>query len=111
MRAIRITMLVGVFATLLILGKVWLHRDVRSHSVTLSWQAPPSTRGIIVVGYNVYRSERPEAEYSRIVTRVRESRYQDRMVNDRRTYSYVVTALDQVGRESKFSGEVKVQVP
>lgn len=111
MRAIRIGVLLGAFAALLIGGRMWLHRDASPHSVTLNWQAPPPAQGVMVVGYNVYRSTTSGTQYARIATRVPGRQYEDRLVNSGRTYCYVVTALDQAGRESKFSGEAKVQVP
>lgn len=111
MKAIRIGVLLGACVVLVIGGSMWLRRDVRSHSVTLSWQAPPPLQGVTVVGYNVYRSTTSGTQYARVATRVPGRQYEDRLVNSGRTYSYVVTALDQAGRESRYSGEVKVQVP
>ena len=111
MRVVRIGVLLVVFVALLIGARMWLHRGVRPHRVSLSWQTPPPAQGITVVGYNLYRSTRSGTQYARIATRVTSRRYEDWLVDGGRTYSYVVTALDQAGRESGYSPEVKVQVP
>ena len=81
------------------------------HRVTLTWQAPAPIPGVTVVGYNVYRSDVSGRGYVRIAARISTAKYEDRRVERGRTYFYVVTALDQVGRESRFSGEAKAQIP
>ncbi len=83
----------------------------RPHSVTLTWEAPRAVPGISVVGYNVYRSTTSGGQFVKIASRVSEPRYEDRLVVSGRTYYYVVTALDQSGRESKFSKEVPAPIP
>ncbi len=83
----------------------------RPHSVTLNWQAPPPAPGISIVGYNVYRSTTSGGPFVRLASRVSGPPYEDRLVGSGRTYFYVVTALDQAGRESKFSGEVRATIP
>jgi fibronectin type 3 domain-containing protein len=110
MRTIQIGVLLGLLA-LLIVGLIWWRRDTKPHSVTLTWQAVSSGPDFTVVGYNVYRTTVSGAQYARSATRVPAPQYEDRLVNGGRTYFYVVTAVDQVGRESPFSSEVKVKVP
>jgi fibronectin type 3 domain-containing protein len=97
--------------TLLVIGLVWFHRKAELHRVTLTWQAPPPKTGVTVVGYNVYRRAGGGAPFVRIATRVPGPPYEDRLVNSERTYFYVVTTVDQVGRESRFSTEVKAEIP
>lgn len=83
----------------------------RPHSVTLTWQAPRSDAGSAIVGYNVYRSTTSGGPFVKLASRVPEPRYEDRLVNGSRTYYYVVTAVDQGGRESRFSGEARAVIP
>jgi fibronectin type 3 domain-containing protein len=81
------------------------------HRVTLAWQAPPPAPGVSVVGYNVYRSTTSYGPFVKLATRVPGPPYEDRLVVSGRTYFYVVTALDQAGRESRFSSEVRATIP
>jgi fibronectin type 3 domain-containing protein len=83
----------------------------RPHSVTLTWQAPRVDAGSAIVGYNVYRSTTSGGPFVKLPSGVPEPRYEDRLINNGRTYYYVVTAVDQAGRESRFSGEARAVVP
>lgn len=83
----------------------------RPHSVTLSWQAPRADAGSVIVGYNVYRSTTSGGQFVKLASGVPELRYEDRLINSGRTYYYVVTAVDQAGRESRFSGEARAVIP
>ena len=103
--------LLPVIVVFLVLGLVGCHRESQYHSVTLTWQASPSTPEGTVVGYNVYRRMTPGTPYVRIATHVPGPRYEDRVVNSRTTYFYAVTTVDQRGRESSFSTVVRVEVP
>ncbi len=103
-------LLLGVL-TLMVIGLLWFHREADPHSVTLTWQAPPPKKGVTVVGYNVYRHDSGGAPFVRIATRVQSPPYEDRMVNIGRVYFYVVTAVDQEGRESRFSAETRAEIP
>jgi fibronectin type 3 domain-containing protein len=87
------------------------HKKSEHHSVTLTWQASPSTPEASVVGYNVYRRTTPETPYVRIATHLTVTTYEDHVVNSRTTYVYAVTAVDQQGRESSFSNVATAQVP
>jgi fibronectin type 3 domain-containing protein len=75
--------------------------------VTLMWEA----RGVSVGGYNVYRSTTSGKQFVKIASRVPGPPYQDRLVIRGQTYFYVVTALDQAGHESRFSGEIRATIP
>ncbi|MGB7150532.1 MAG: fibronectin type III domain-containing protein [Terriglobales bacterium] len=83
----------------------------RPHSVTLSWQAPRAASGSAIVGYNVYRSTTSGGPFVKLASGVSEPRYEDRLTNNGRTYYYVVTAVDQAGRESRFSNETIAVIP
>lgn len=96
--------------TLLCIGLACCHKAT-PHSVTLTWDVPPAAPGVSVVGYNVYRSTTSGNQFVKIASRVPAPPYEDRLVGSGRTYFYVVTALDQVGRESRFSGEVRATIP
>jgi fibronectin type 3 domain-containing protein len=67
--------------------------------------------GASIVGYNVYRSTTSGGQYVKLASRVSGPPYDDRLVVSGRTYFYVVTAVDQAGRESRFSGEVRIPIP
>ena len=95
---------------LLCIGLACCHK-APPHSVTLTWEAPPAAPGVSVVGYNVYRSATSGKQFVKIASRVPGPPYEDRLVVSGRTYFYVVTALDQVGHESRFSGEIRATIP
>ncbi len=103
-------LLLGLLAVL-VLGFAGCHKEHPPHSVTLNWHAPSPVPGVHVVGYNVYRRTAPGNPYERIATQVPGPPYEDRIVNGGTSYSYAVTAVDQRGRESRFSTVVKVEVP
>lgn len=111
MKAIRVGLLLGALAVLLVAVNLGLHWGANLHSVTLQWGPPPSTPGIVTVGYNVYRSTGTGSQYSRVATRVSAREFEDHEVRSRGTYFYVVTSIDQTGRESGYSAEVKAEVP
>ena len=92
------------------LGIACCHR-AQPHWVTLTWKAPPTAAGVSVVGYNVYRSTTPGGPFVKLAERVPAPPYEDRLVNGGRTYIYVVTAVDQTGHESRFSGEAQAKIP
>jgi hypothetical protein len=82
-----------------------------THSVTLNWKAPPAEAGVQVRGYNIYRSTTPGGPFVKLAGGVFAPHYEDRLVNSGRTYFYVVTAVDPTGRESRFSTEVRAEIP
>src|SRR6266478_5012254 len=101
----------AAFVVLLVGGMAWRYRSLGRHSVTLTWEAPPPVQEVVVAGYNVYRRERPESGYVRVASRIRDRQYQDHLVRSGATYFYVVTTVDQAGRESRFSRELSVAIP
>jgi endo-1,4-beta-xylanase len=104
------TRLLLAVCALLCLGLACFHK-APSHGVTLTWEAPPAVPGVSVVSYNVYRSATSGRQFVKIASRVPGPPYEDSLVVSGRTYFYVVTALDQVGRESRFSAEVRATIP
>jgi len=109
MRTKRFRLLLAVCA-LLCMGLESCHK-APPHWVTLTWEAPPAAPGVSVVGYNVYRSTTAGQQFVRLASRVPGPPYEDRLVVSGRTYFYVVTALDQAGRESRLSAEVRATIP
>ena len=97
-------------SSLLCVGLACCHK-APPHGVTLTWQAPPAAPGVSVVGYNVYRSTTSGKQFVKIAFRVPGPPYEDRLVVSGQTYFYVVTALDQAGHESRFSGEIRATIP
>ena len=96
---------------LLIAGLLWFRVGTKLHSVTLNWQESPSAPTAKVVGYNVYRSRTSGGQYARLATRIPKPAYEDRLVNSGETYFYVLTAVDETGRESRLSAEIKLNIP
>ena len=111
MRTNRRKLLLGLFTLLTIGVLLWFHHKAEPHSVTLTWQAPPPKKGVTLVGYNVYRRAGEGAPLVRIASHVPGPPYEDRLVNSDKTYFYAVTTVDQVGRESRFSAEVRAEIP
>lgn len=99
-----------VICALLCIGLACYHK-APPHSVTLTWEAPQAVPGVSIVGYNVYRSTTSGRQFVKIASRVPGPPYEDRSVGSGRTYFYVVTALDQADRESRFSAEARATIP
>jgi fibronectin type 3 domain-containing protein len=97
-------------SALLCIGLACCHKRP-AHCVMLTWEAPPSAPGVSVAGYNVYRSATSGQQFVKIACRVPGPPYEDRLVVSGRTYFCVVTALDQAGRESRFSDETRDTLP
>jgi len=98
-----------VLCALLCIGLVCCQKT--PHHVTLTWQPPPPIPGVSVVSYNVYRSTTSGGPFVKLASRVPALTYDDRIVISGRTYFWVVTAVDQAGRESRFSAEVRATIP
>jgi len=86
-------------------------RYFKSHIVALNWNPPVPVTGITVISYNVYRSTTRGGPYVKIASSLHGPRYSDSLVNHGRTYFYVVTSVDKRGRESRYSGEVRAEIP
>lgn len=78
------------------------------HSVDLKWRPSASA----VVGYSVYRSEKPGGPFTKLTSApISGTSYTDRTVQSGHTYFYLVTAVTSEGRESRYSNLVKAVVP
>lgn len=79
----------------------------RARSALLTWEASDGA----VAGYNIYRATSSHGEYRRLTTSaVTGTAYIDYVLDPGNTYYYVVTAIDQSGRESNYSGETSDEV-
>jgi fibronectin type 3 domain-containing protein len=99
------------FGMMLAIAGLLRHHPEEPHSVTLTWKAPATREKVTIVGYNVYRKPEDSTSFSRIAERVAGPPYEDRLVTSGRRYLYVVTSVDQNGRESRYSAAVTVEVP
>jgi fibronectin type 3 domain-containing protein len=77
----------------------------------LSWQSPVTAPGEAVASYNVYRSVSPGGPYVQIASGVNRLTYTDYIVNNGKTYYYVVTSVGGNGRESTYSIEAPAKIP
>ena len=104
---------IGAIAVLVIVGLFFanINRKQKPHTVTLTWQSPSPAKGIQVTSYNIYRSTIRGGPYAKIATKITTLKYTDLIVNSGRTYFYVVTAVDQYKRESKYSGQTQATIP
>jgi titin len=109
MRSFPIRFLVAVCA--LLCGSLAGCHKTPPPGVALTWEAPPGGTGVSIAGYNVYRSTTAGGQFVKLASRVPGPPYEDRMVVSGRTYFYVVTAVDQTGRESVYSGKARATVP
>jgi fibronectin type 3 domain-containing protein len=100
-------LLLGAAATV----ELSLRRAPHRHSVTLHWHAPAESGKPPAVSYNIYRSTSPGGPYTPLVSGVQSPTYKDELVNAGVTYYYVVRSVDQSGRESGYSEELKVTIP
>ena len=82
-----------------------------AHTVTLTWNAPKLRSGVVLAGYNVYRRTADGGPFVVIAEKVAGPPYEDRMVSSGRQYIYVLTTVDQMGRESRFSSEAFAKIP
>ena len=77
-------------------------------TVALSWKASTSSN---VVSYSMYRSVISGGSYGLVASAIGEAGYTDRTVLPGTKYYYVVTAVDDQGRESAYSDQVALTVP
>ena len=78
------------------------------HAVALSWNASPSTH---VVSYSMYRSTISGSSYGLAASAIGGLSYLRSERATGTTYYYVVTAVDDQGRESSDSRETRVVIP
>jgi fibronectin type 3 domain-containing protein len=83
----------------------------KQHSVILTWKAPTPIAAVAVTGYNIYRSTTSGGPYVEIASGVPNLTYTDKIVVSGKTYFYVVTAVNQVKNESRYSEEIKAVIP
>lgn len=82
---------------------------IRQHCVNLSWKASTSDD---VIGYNIYRGDRPGGPYWKINPVLDPSTlYADTSVVDGKTYYYVTTAVSSNRKKSVYSNQVKIVIP
>jgi fibronectin type 3 domain-containing protein len=81
------------------------------HKVILKWHPPAPVRGVRIVGYNVYRATKSGGPYVKLANAVRDPTFTDKDVNSKIAYFYVVTAVSNLGTESRYSNEVIAKVP
>jgi hypothetical protein len=77
---------------------------IEHSQVTLAWSPSPSGT---VTGYHVYRAERPDWIYRRVVTATAALSYTETYPHYDK-FHYAVTAVDGMGRESGFSPVARV---
>jgi hypothetical protein len=79
-----------------------------SHEVSISWTEASTS----VSGYNVYRSTQSGSGYDKLNGSLLTGKsYGDGSVIGGQTYYYVVTAVDETGKESAYSAQVSAAVP
>ena len=78
------------------------------HSVSLAWRGTGTAN---VVSYSLYRSTIPGGSYGLLASALGTASYDDQSVQSATIYYYVVTAVDDQGRESVFSNETRASVP
>jgi hypothetical protein len=78
------------------------------HVVSLSWQPSADSS---VVSYNLYRSTISGASFELLASAIGEVVYADQTVQSGTNYYYVVTAVDEQGRESAHSFQKAVTIP
>jgi len=78
------------------------------HSVSLAWQGTGTAN---VVSYSLYRSTISGGSYGLLASALSTASYDDQSVQSATIYYYVVTAVDDEGRESAFSNETRASVP
>lgn len=76
------------------------------HSVSLAWRGTTN-----VVSYSLYRSIISGGSYGLLASALGTASYNDQSVQSATIYYYVVTAVDDQGRESAFSKETRASVP
>ena len=77
------------------------------HSVTLAW-APAAA----AVGYNIYRGPAATGPYAKMNASPHpKSTFTDASVLGGQTYFYRTTSVNKGGRESKYSNQVRVEIP
>jgi fibronectin type 3 domain-containing protein len=83
----------------------------KPHHVDLSWKAPAGSP-VPIVGYNIYRSPDGGSSYHRLnPIPVQGTTYKDYMLQQGRTYRYIIRSVDNHGVESSPSNLIDVTIP
>jgi Viral BACON domain len=78
------------------------------HSVSLTWKPSTNPR---TISYSMYRSTITGGSYGLLASALGIAIYSDRGVQSGTTYYYVVTAVDNAGKESSYSNQIRVAIP
>lgn len=103
--------IIAIIIALLFMGTV-LNVHAATYSIITSWNANSESD---LTGYNIYRSNTPDSEYSKInsliISKTDSPSYVDTIKGKvQATYYYVVTAVDSSGNESVFSSKGDVHI-
>ena len=80
----------------------------KAHSVDLHWKASVS----VVVGYNVYRADKPEGPFRKLNSSpIPKTNYTDTGVQAGHTYFYKVAAVDAKGNENESPNHIRAVIP
>lgn len=82
--------------------------ETAQHVAQIVW-SPVTSSGVVT--YNLYRSDESRGPFIRVGNGINTTAFVDSSISAGHTYYDVVTAVDQRGRESRFSGETSVAVP
>jgi hypothetical protein len=100
--------LTGAGASKIVTVGLALTSPVVQHSVVLSWRVSTNTH---VVSYSMYRSTISGSSYGLSASAIGGVSYNDDSVQSGTTYYYVVTAVDDQGRESAYSNQIAAVIP
>jgi len=100
--------LTGAGASKIVTAALTLTAPVVQHSVALSWRVSTNTH---VVSYSMYRSTISGSSYGLSASAIGGVSYKDDSVQSGTTYYYVVTAVDDQGRESAYSNQIAAVIP
>jgi hypothetical protein len=78
------------------------------HSVALTWKPSGNPK---VISYSMYRSTVSGQSYALLASALNAAGYLDASVQSGTRYYYVVTAVDDRGRESAYSGQAGLIIP
>jgi hypothetical protein len=81
------------------------------HYVDLNWNAP-SNSPLPIIGYNIYRSADGGLSYARLnASPIKETKYRDSLIENGRTYRYLVRSISANGVESSYSNTFDATFP
>jgi len=89
---------------------IGLSGTANPHQVELAWN-PPSSSGMTITGYKVYRGISGSGGYSALNSATSQTSYTDSGVQSGTAYNYYVTSIDSSGVESSPSNTTTVTIP